>query len=421
MSKRTLSAGDLAGPIQRFLAAAREPVLWEPGAGLIALDPSRLALTPSARGLRIEAWDEGSTWNRRVVALRECGGGKLELEVEKFGGKRSKLVLADRARSRYQGLHRESSRMIFAEAFRESLCRQFMGWKVAELTTHGDLEHSLSSTYPRAMVARGQRAWAAIAAPPEDNADRLLTFGLVWHNHLRMRERGLHVEGLALFVPQGRSRTTCLRARCLNRLALQTAVFELAADGGEFPVDLSQGNLDTALQPASQTAPGREGSTRDIEHGPEWWLEQTVRAAPRTIDARLCETPVYGQVPVVAGVERGIVDLLACTRDGRLTVMELKASQDPHLPIQALDYWMRAAWHAGRGEFGGAGYFPGIPLRADPPRLILVAPSLEFHPTTEVLLGYLDPAIEVERVGLAVEWQRRIRVSFRLQGTRRPG
>jgi hypothetical protein len=409
----------LLAPIQRFLEQAREPVLLEPGAPLITLTRERLSLAPSARGLRLEAWDDTATCNRRIVGVRECGGGKVELEIEKFGGKRGKMVLADRARPLHQGLRREAGRMVFAERFRDFLCRQFSGWRIEDLTAHGDKEHSLSQVYPRAMVRKGQRAWAALACPPEDSGDRLLSYGLIWHNYLRLRERGLHIEGLALLMPQGRSRTTCLRVRWLNPRPVRVAVFEYDAQLWERTVEVAQGNLDTSLHPASQPAP--TGMRPRDERGPEHWLEQTIRANPCLIDARLQRDPVYGQVPVVAGIERGLIDLLAATGDGRLTVMELKASEDPHLPIQALDYWMRVAWHAARGEFSQAGYFPGIALRPDPPRLLLIAPSLEFHPTTEVLLGYLDPSIEVERVGLAVEWHRQIRVSFRLLGTRRPG
>ena len=87
-------------------------------------------------------------------------------------------------------------------------------------------------------------------------------------------------------------------------------------------------------------------------------------------------------MPAFAGGERGILDLLAVDHAGRLAVVELKASADLHLPLQALDYWIRVKWHLDRGEFGRAGYFPGIELRPEPPRLLLVAPSLEFHPTT---------------------------------------
>jgi hypothetical protein len=153
---------------------------------------------------------------------------------------------------------------------------------------------------------------------------------------------------------------------------------------------------------------------------PERWLESQVRANLEALDATLWREPVYGQVPAVAGVERGVIDLLAADRGGRLAVLELKASQDLHLPLQALDYWMRVKWHAERGEFAAQGYFPGIPLMPAPPRLLLVAPAMEFHPTTEAILRHFDPGIEVERLGLAVEWQKGVAVALRARGARSP-
>jgi len=153
---------------------------------------------------------------------------------------------------------------------------------------------------------------------------------------------------------------------------------------------------------------------------PEAWLESQVRAQIETVDATLRPDPVYGQVPALAGGERGVLDLLAVDRSGRLAVIELKATADLHLPLQALDYWIRVKWHLDRGEFPGYGYFPGLELRPDPPRLLLVSPCLEFHPTTETLLSYFSPAIEVERIGLAVEWRKGLEVMFRLSGAERP-
>ena len=153
---------------------------------------------------------------------------------------------------------------------------------------------------------------------------------------------------------------------------------------------------------------------------PEAWLESQVREQIEIVDATLLRDPVYGQVPALAGGERGILDLLAVDRSGRLAVVELKATADLHLPLQALDYWIRVKWHLDRGEFSRQGYFPGVELRSDPPRLLLVSPSLEFHPTTEAILGFYAPAIEVERVGLGVEWRRGLQVMFRLRGADRP-
>ena len=148
--------------------------------------------------------------------------------------------------------------------------------------------------------------------------------------------------------------------------------------------------------------------------GRELWLESQVRAHLDEIDACLRPAPVYGQAPTFASGERGIIDLLAVDYDGRLAILELKASQDIHLPLQALDYWIRVNWHLERGEFEPAGYFPGVALRSDPPRMLLIAPALDFHPSNECVLRYFSPAIEVERIGVGLEWQRELKIMFRM-------
>ena len=120
---------------------------------------------------------------------------------------------------------------------------------------------------------------------------------------------------------------------------------------------------------------------------PEAWLESQVRRGIEQIDANFYPAPVYGQVPQFAGGERGVMDLLAADRDARLAVIEVKAVEDIHLPLQALDYWMRVKWHLDRNEFSGRGYFPAIGAwRRRSPRLMLVAPALDFHPSNEVVL-----------------------------------
>ena len=163
----------------------------------------------------------------------------------------------------------------------------------------------------------------------------------------------------------------------------------------------------------------------DREHAlyrqyPEAWLESQARASIETLDATLRRDPIYGQVPAFAGGERGVLDLLAVDYGGRLTVVELKASADLHLPLQALDYWLRVKWHVDRGDFSRHGYFPNMELCSQAPRLILVSPALEFHPTTETVLSYFAPGIDVVRIGLAVEWRRELQVLFRLVGAQRP-
>jgi hypothetical protein len=213
----------------------------------------------------------------------------------------------------------------------------------------------------------------------------------------------------------------------------------LRVRGLEF-AEISDGGLQFGLverQPAAsyhqpeiqslvqELARARAPESADHSHGlyrrnPEAWLESQVRRQIETVDASLLPSPVYDQVPAFAGGERGILDLLAVDRGGRLAVLELKASADPQLPLQALDYWIRVKWHLDRGEFQTYGYFPGIALCPEPPRLLLVAPSLEFHTTTETVLEYFSPTIPVERIGVAVEWRKELRVMFRLLGAERP-
>ena len=146
---------------------------------------------------------------------------------------------------------------------------------------------------------------------------------------------------------------------------------------------------------------------------PEAWLESQVRSHLQEIDATLLASPVYGQVPAFAASDRGVLDLLAVDTGGRLAVIELKASQDVHLPLQALDYWMRVRWHLERGEFSLNGYFPGRELARQPPRLLLVSPALDFHPSNERILRYFSPHVPVERLGVGLEWRKELKVMSR--------
>jgi hypothetical protein len=147
---------------------------------------------------------------------------------------------------------------------------------------------------------------------------------------------------------------------------------------------------------------------------PERWFESAVRSHLQILDPELLSSPVHGQVLTFAGGRRELVDLLAISSSGRLTVLELKISEDIQLPLQGLDYWMRVAWHAERSEIDGL--FPGVPIPKQLPRLRLVAPALSFHPGNQIILRYFSPEIEVERIGVNSEWELTLRVAFRLRG-----
>ena len=146
---------------------------------------------------------------------------------------------------------------------------------------------------------------------------------------------------------------------------------------------------------------------------PERWLESLIAEDPTRVDARLDPRFFYEQLPALAAGDRGVMDAVAVTKDGRLAVVELKASEDVQLPLQAIDYWLRVRWHHAQQDFGRYGYFTAIELDSRPPLLFLVAPALHFHPASDVILKCLSPEIEVYRVGVNEHWRRGVRVVLR--------
>ncbi|HKT70496.1 MAG TPA: hypothetical protein VJP83_13715 [Terriglobales bacterium] len=146
---------------------------------------------------------------------------------------------------------------------------------------------------------------------------------------------------------------------------------------------------------------------------PERWLESLTIQDVSSLDDRLAPAPVYSQVPAFSAADRAMIDVLAATRDGRLAVVELKADEDIHLPLQGLDYWARVEWHNARGEFSRFGYFPSTELAPGSPLLILVAPAFHIHPATDTLLSFLAPEIEWTLAAIDEHWRDQVRVLFR--------
>ena len=152
---------------------------------------------------------------------------------------------------------------------------------------------------------------------------------------------------------------------------------------------------------------------------PERWLESLVVGDVSVIDERLDSRALYSQVPAFSASDRAMLDVLTTTHDGRLAVVELKADEDIHLPLQGLDYWSRVEWHHTRGEFPRFGYFPGRELSPEKPLLFLVAPALHVHPATDILLRYISPEIAWEFVGIDERWREGVKVVFRKRPERR--
>jgi len=163
---------------------------------------------------------------------------------------------------------------------------------------------------------------------------------------------------------------------------------------------------------------------------PERWLESRLRAGIADLLPGLRGDLLYTQVPALSSGDRGMLDMLTLDRNSRLVVIELKAEEDLHLPLQALDYWIRVrALNDDRQSIAGGrpltaferqGYFNGAEVSPLPPRLLLAAPALRIHPANQTILRYLSPQVEWELIAVTEHWRRELKVVFRKRSTDPP-
>jgi hypothetical protein len=485
------SCAELRGVVERFVAAAAQPALLDPGEEPLRLIPDQWTVSEWNGRLLLQAWDAQRNLVRKVVSLKEQKRDRLSLVTERFPKLEGELQIADLAAPLGQELERKTSRLAFRDRFRLMLSREFPEWHIEEITTETNLEQSLSPTFVRAFLRMGSTGMAVMGAPPGIECGGIVAFGLIWLDYLRRRETSVTVNWLRFFVPAAREREVAFRAALLDPAKVRCNLHIFDDKDRTGSVDFEDaGNLDSTLPPcrrpvlpnseppdfpdlpgleivhqsdgcislqirglefarwsqgklfcgigrrkrcnmetiatmAAEVARVRCGENEDGLHPlytqcPEGWLESQIRANPQALDASLLPRPIYGQVPVFGAPDRGIIDLLGVDHTGCLVVIEIKAATDLQLPFQALDYWLRVRKHLWAGDFQRLGYFSGVPLRNESPRILLVAPALEFHSTSEAILGYLSPQIEITRVGLAANWRKELRVMFRLLGADHP-
>lgn len=481
--------------LQTFISNCSRPAVLEPGEDPMPLCTGNYVLEPASAHVLLEVWDERRSVSRRIIDAKKNGPGLLDCSIVRFGSVTGKLTIldADRPQTSYRMLR--GSRETFAEQFRRMLNRQFPGCEIAFLGSAPDLQRSFSPIFPRARLQCGNRIIAALACPAPENEPALLSFALIWFDHVRRHAPAGSCVSLILFLPEISGRLTAHRLRFLDTASLACRVFLFNENGSAGEVDpLDLGNLDTrvsgnytpsGLNPSVQALLTRmlenpnfgystefDGSTsvqfRGLEFAriensrilvgieerqtfslsqfdqinrlalqlealcsrtdrlgtsgppafPERWLESQIRRNIALIDASLLANPVHGQVLTFAGGDRDLIDLLGISSSGRLAVLELKCSEDIHLPLQALDYWTRIKWHAERREL--AHLFPDARIQPEAPKLLLIAPAMAFHPSNEVVLRYFSPEIEVERVGVNSGWRENLRVVMRLKGSSVP-
>jgi hypothetical protein len=326
----------------------------------------------------LHLWSDQFNLTRRLLAITDRSEQRLALAVERFG--RAKPDRLEFIRREFERGARELSREEFRDRLAHLLAEQFPDETLESLVSSRDLEHSFSGNYARGLLRRGSTHVAVLAVPggeSSDAASNSLTFALLWLR--RTRESGCRgaVTGIRIILPKNscgivaaQSREVWLRFRGLP--------FARWDDGRVF---FGINDAREELTPASRAAlkhlvhdleVHRHPLASDTRHSlyrlqPERWLESIVHEDVTRIDAMLDQRFVYAQVFVNVGGEHGILDLLTVTRSGRLAVIELKASEHIHLPLQAADYWLRVRRQLQGGEIARYGYFQGVALQQAPP------------------------------------------------------
>ena len=105
-----------------------------------------------------------------------------------------------------------------------------------------------------------------------------------------------------------------------------------------------------------------------------------------------------------------VQDWIERERPDAVCLQEIKASADPDLPFQALDYWMAVERHRKAGDFEANGYFKEVSLQNVPALLVMIAPLLSFHRSLDRVSDYLPAGVPLMQIGINQGWKSEIKV-----------
>ena len=518
------SPADLTLAIAGYLAEHPAAAVLEDGRVLFDMRFARYSATESHGRCVLQLWSDERNLVRSVVSTQQRAGC-LRLMTRKMGAAKPVALELVPTRDRRTPTARDTARRQYMRLLERVLQRVFPDWKIDNLRSAMDLEHSFGPAYVRGQLVKGTVAEAIIGVSADESGatvDGTLTLGLLWLDYCREHAakasgRSRHVGSLKVILPEGAWRTTAERMAWLNHLAAGFELYALDQRSEELiRIDFRDiGNLESRLMHAfdmtatmaraksgiaqvmklvpeaarhrvelraqsateiglllhglefarirEQAAAHSFARQQEITFGaganetvlneeteplcrsllerlfssrqpdgahtdalyrlqPERWLESRLRLEIAELLPDLRGEFLYTQVPAITTGERGMLDLLTVDRGGRLAVIEVKASEDLHLPLQGLDYWIRVrALNDDRRQEGNRevnaferqGYFTEVGLVARPPRLLLVAPALRIHPSNETVLRYFSPEVDWELIAVSEHWRRDLKVVFR--------
>ncbi len=188
---------------------------------------------------------------------------------------------------------------------------------------------------------------------------------------------------------------------------------------GDRRIELTEQNFDNLRSLVETIRFYRRPDSPDTQHPyyrlqSERWLEALILEDISSLFPEMAPESVYSQIPAYIGKDAGRIDILGADRQGTLVVMELKIAADSDLPVQALDYWGRVVQHNVNGDFERRGYFSEIRLNRRPPKIYLISPIFSFHDSTELILRFLKPDLDVWKISINEDWRCGVRIMRRV-------
>ena len=286
----------------------------------------------------------------------------------------------------------------------KALCAHFGVRRIHRQTLYSDRQRGIGGAYPRFLIGDH----AAIAVDPDESSaviNGLMRAALLW--------KPLARRPLAAVIPFGRHQCIVTRLRAMPEvrnsiqwLQWDGSAVRLLEDSGEQPETYVQPIAHYQTRRSAQR--GRDETAANANQ--ERVLESNLIGAIRQVLPSIDDRHIYPQVPSFVGEERNIIDLLTITKDGRMVVIEIKASPDPDLPFQALDYWIAVERHREAGDFENNGYFSGCVMNDQPSLLLMVAPLLAYHKTTRQLIPFLPQNVPIMEIGINQTWKKEIKI-----------
>jgi hypothetical protein len=266
-----IRANALAELLASYLDSEENLQVVEDDVVLFRLEDSRYSISESNGKCLLHLWSEERNTVRRVLDV-EQKNGILRLSVQRFGKIQPSVLEFLRAGDSRTASARKAARAQYTKLLQRVLLAQNPGFRVQTIATSMDLERSFSPVYTRALLRRGNSAFAVCgvnAGEMQSSVDAALGFAILWLDACRQSATtDMLVEGLQLFVPPGTSAVLRQRMAHLDRELAKWELHELDERSEQVEsVDTADaGNIATRLVHAPDKHSALQRFAQSIAH-----------------------------------------------------------------------------------------------------------------------------------------------------------